>query len=98
QRSLPQWRFKEIGSQKAQAQERVKVAQAAASIHDLELVGAKINDIALKINRNVEETNELDAKLRGNQLKSPRQFGIDEVRERDCKNQKSDRDKGHTEQ
>ena len=98
ERALPEWRLKQIGRQETQAQQRIKIAQPAAGLDHLQLIISQIDDISCQINGNSKQPDEENAQLRGDQLQTKGQFGVDEIGKRDGKDEKSDRDKSNPEQ
>ena len=91
QHALPQRRLEQVGRQKAEAHQRIEVAQPAARFDHLQLVDAEVDDIAFEIDRDLEQPDEEYAELRREQLKLERQAGIDDIGQGDRKKQKCDR-------
>src|SRR5262249_18397816 len=63
QRTLPEWRMKQIGRQEAQAEQRIEVAQPATGLDYLQLINSEIDDISRQINGNSKQPDEEDAEL-----------------------------------
>ena len=80
---LPDRRLEEISGQKAKAHQRVEVTQATACFDDLQFVNAEIDDVAVAVDRNLEQLNEICAQLRRNELQPIGQNRIDKVGQRD---------------
>ena len=53
QHALPQRRLEQIGREKAEAHQRIEIAQAAAGLDHLQLVDAEVDDIAFEIDRDL---------------------------------------------
>ena len=68
QQSFPERRLEKIGNQKANGHQREEVAQSVAGFGHLQLVDAKVDDIAFKKNGNAKEPHEPDPDLRGQEL------------------------------
>ena len=69
--ALPQRSPEHVGGEEPEAQQRIEIAQTAAGLDDLELVGAEIDDVAFEIDRDCEQPDEGDAELGGNELQAP---------------------------
>ena len=60
---LPARRVEDIGRQKAQAEERIEVAQSAAGFDNLQLIISQVDNVAVEINRNSEQSDKEDTQL-----------------------------------
>ena len=64
----------------------------------MQLECAHVDDVAVEVNRYLEQPDEKYAKLRGDELKLEGQYCVNEIRQRNCKQQVCDRDKGDPEE
>src|SRR5262249_8984299 len=62
--TLPEWRLEQIGSQEAETEERIKIAQPGAGIGHLEFITTQINYIAEQKDRNLEHPDEEHPEVR----------------------------------
>jgi hypothetical protein len=78
----PQRQMHQRGYDHAQCEQREQVAQPTAGFHDLQLVDAQVDDIALEKHADAEQPDHGHADLRGNQLQRGGQVLKQELRDR----------------